>query len=73
MPKADDYRSKLEPAAATPPTLPTDFPDIPQNPSSELRPPPNPFLDGGKVEGTTESGEEPRPRPQGARAGGSWI
>ena len=29
-----------EPPPVRPPTLPPDFPDIPQNPGSELQPPP---------------------------------
>ena len=37
MPKPDDDRSQPEPPPVRPPTLPPDFPDIPQNPSSELR------------------------------------
>lgn len=39
MPKPEDYSSLAAPAPVTPPTLPPDFPDIPQNPSSELQPP----------------------------------
>ena len=38
MPKHDHWR---EPRPARPPILPPDFPDIPQNPSSELQPPPD--------------------------------
>ena len=41
------------PVPVRPPTLPPDFPDIPQNPSSELQPPPNPSASPDKVEGTT--------------------
>ena len=37
----------------TPPTLPPDFPDIPQNPPSELQPAPDPSARADKVEGTT--------------------
>ena len=39
MPKPEDYSPLAAPAPVTPPTLPPDFPDIPQNPSSELQPP----------------------------------
>jgi hypothetical protein len=39
MPKPQDYSPLPAPAPVTPPTLPPDFPDIPQNPSSELQPP----------------------------------
>jgi hypothetical protein len=42
MPKPDDDRPQPEPLPVRPPTLPPDFPDIPQNPSSELQPPPDP-------------------------------
>ena len=40
MPKHDHWR---EPRPARPPILSPDFPDIPQNPSSELQPPPDPL------------------------------
>jgi hypothetical protein len=53
MPKPDDYSPLPTPAPVTPPTLPPDFPDIPQNPSSELQPPPPPSASGDKVAGTT--------------------
>lgn len=38
MPNPNDYSSPPPPAPVTPPTLPPDFSDIPQNPSSELQP-----------------------------------
>jgi hypothetical protein len=41
MPKPDDDIPQSEPRPVRPPTLPPDFPDIPQNPSSELQPPPD--------------------------------
>jgi predicted CopG family antitoxin len=42
MPKPDDDRPQPEPLPVRPPTMPPDFADIPQNPSSELQPPPDP-------------------------------
>jgi hypothetical protein len=45
-------KPRPEPPAVTPP-LPPDFPDIPQNPPSELRPPLDPSARPDKVEGTT--------------------
>jgi hypothetical protein len=53
MPKSDDDRSQPVPAPVTPPTLPPDFPDIPQNPSSKLQPSPPPSATPDKVAGTT--------------------
>ena len=53
MPKPDDDRPKSELPPVRPPTLPPDFPDIPQNPSSELQPPPDPSSTPDKVAGTT--------------------
>ena len=41
MPKQGDVRHQPEPAPVRPPSLPPDFPDIAQNPSSELQPPPD--------------------------------
>jgi hypothetical protein len=46
------------PAPVTPPTLPPDFPDIPQNPSSELQPPSDPSATPDKVAGTIPSSED---------------
>ena len=47
------------PAPVRPPTLRPDFPDIPQNPSSELQPPPGPSATSDVVAGTTiASGSE---------------
>jgi hypothetical protein len=40
-------------APVIPPPLPPDFPDIPQNPSSELQPPPDPSATTDRVAGTT--------------------
>jgi hypothetical protein len=51
MPKPDDDRPQPEPPPVRPPTLPPDFPDMPQNPSSELQPPPDPSATPDKVEG----------------------
>jgi hypothetical protein len=55
MPKPDDDRPKPEPLPVRPPTLPPDFPDIPQNPSSELQPRPDPSATPDKVAGTTSA------------------
>jgi exonuclease VII large subunit len=52
MLKPDD-RLQVEPSPVRPPTLPPDFPDIPQNPSSELQPPPDPSAAADKVARTT--------------------
>jgi hypothetical protein len=49
MPKPDEPAS----APVTPPTLPPDFPDIPQNPSSDLQPPSDLFATPDQVAGTT--------------------
>jgi hypothetical protein len=63
MPKLDDYRREPEPPPVTPPTLPPDFPNIPQNPNSELQPPPDPSATPDKVAGTTlELPETPEAR-----------
>jgi outer membrane protein TolC len=59
MPKPDDDISQSEPPPVRPPTLPPDFPDIPQNPSSQLQPPPDPSATPDKVAGTTPAPAEP--------------
>jgi hypothetical protein len=41
------------PQPVRPPTLPPDFPEIAQNPSSELQPPPDPSSAADKVAGAT--------------------
>jgi hypothetical protein len=64
MPKPDDYSPLPAPAPVTPLTLPPDFPDIPQNPSSELQPPSDPSATQDKVAGTT-----PAPADQERRIG----
>ena len=64
MPKPDDDRLQPEPVPVRPPTLPPDFPDIPQNPSSELQPPSDPSATPDKVAGTT-----PAPADQERRIG----
>ena len=75
MPKLDNDRPQREPPPVRPPTLPPDFPDVPQNPSSELQPPSDPSGTPDKVAGTTpasvepETQGEPRPAPQKPRAG----
>ena len=53
MPKPDEDKSQPEQPPVRPPTLPPDFPDIPQNPSSELQPPPDPSATPDQVAGTT--------------------
>jgi hypothetical protein len=58
MPKPDYRRRQPEPAPVRPPTLPPDFPDIPQNPSSELQPPPDPSATPDKVAGATPAPAE---------------
>jgi hypothetical protein len=58
MPNPDD-RLQVEPSPVRPPTLPPDFPDIPQNPSSELQPPPDPSAAPDRVAGTTPAPAEP--------------
>ena len=58
MPTPDD-KPNSEPPPVRPPTLPPDFPDIPQNPSSELQPPPDPSATPDKVAGATP--ELPQP------------
>jgi hypothetical protein len=59
MPEQDNKRAQPQVAPVAPPTLPPDFPDIPQNPSSELQPPPDPLAAADKVAGTTPASSEP--------------
>ena len=58
MPKPDDFTPLPAPAPVTPPILPPDFPNIPQNPSSELQPPPRHSATPDKVAGTTSAPAE---------------
>jgi hypothetical protein len=58
MPKQDDDRPRPDQPPVRPPILPPDFPDIPQNPSSELQPPPDPSASPDKVAGTTPAPAE---------------
>jgi hypothetical protein len=54
MPNPDDYSPlPAPPTPVVPPTLPPDFPDIPQNPSSDLQPPPPPSANPDEVAGAT--------------------
>jgi hypothetical protein len=70
MPKPDDDRSQPKTPPVRPPTLPPDFPDIPQNPSSELQPPPSPSATADKFAGTTPAPTGPETlRRQNARLG----
>jgi hypothetical protein len=55
MPEPDDKKAQPKPQPVRPPTLPPDFPDIPQNPSSELQPPPDPSATPDKVAGVSAS------------------
>jgi hypothetical protein len=52
MPKQNE---PLGPPPVSPPPLPPDFPDIPQNPPSALQPAPDSVARPDKVEGTTHS------------------
>ena len=52
MPKPNDDIPEPEPPPVRPPILPPDFPDIPQNPSSELQPPPSPAATPDQFAGT---------------------
>ena len=49
MPKPEEFTT----TPVRPPALPPDFPNIPQNPSSELQPPPPPSATPDKVAGAT--------------------
>ena len=59
MPKPDDDKPQSELPPVRPPTLPPDFPDTPQNPSSELQPPSETSATPDKVAGTTPAPAEP--------------
>ena len=59
MPEPDNDRPRPEPQPVRPPTLPPDFPDIPQNPYSELQPPPDPGATADKVAGTRPAPANP--------------
>ena len=79
MPKPEDDRPQPEPPPVRPPTLPPDFPDIPQNPSSELQPPPDPSATPDKVAGATpaaartRNSDKPRRSPRRHSPMRSWI
>jgi hypothetical protein len=67
VPKPIDHIPEPESPPVRPPTLPPDFPDIAQNPSSELQPPPPPFASSDKVAGTTPApAESELPKESGA-------
>jgi hypothetical protein len=59
MPKFDNDRSSPQPPPVRPPTLPLDFPDIPQKPGSELQPPPDPSAAQDHVAETTSASDKP--------------
>jgi hypothetical protein len=61
-PKPPDDRSPPEPPPVRSPTLPPDFPDIPQNPYSELQPPPDPGATPDKVAGMMPAATGPETR-----------
>ena len=63
-PKLADERLRPEPPPVSPPTLPPDFPDIPQNPYSELQPPPPASATPNNVAGITP--ELPQPETEEA-------
>ena len=65
MRQPHDDRPQPEPLPVRPPTLPPDFPDIPQNPYSELQPPPDPSATPDKVAGATPVAGEARNVPAG--------
>ena len=67
MPKLDDDIPQSEPPPVRPPTLPPDFPDIPQNPSSELQPSPSPSATPDKIAGTTPAPAHERLRRENGR------
>jgi hypothetical protein len=59
MPKSEDDRPRPEPLPVRPPTLPPDFPDVPQNPSSELQPPPSASATPDQFAGATPAPTAP--------------
>jgi hypothetical protein len=58
MPGTGDNTSKVDPAPVRPPSLPPDFPDIPQNPGSELQPPAPSSATPGEVAGASADTSE---------------
>jgi hypothetical protein len=64
MRKHDHWREP-EPPPVRPPTLPPDFPDIPQNPYSELQPPPDPGATPDNVAGIMPAATEPETETAG--------
>ena len=58
-PKSADDRPRPELPPGSPPTLPADFPDVSQNPYSELQPPPPPGATPNNVAGTTSGSPQP--------------
>ena len=58
MPNPDDDKPRPGPPVR-PPTLPPDFPDIPQNPSSELQPPPSASATPDQFAGATPARAKP--------------
>jgi hypothetical protein len=64
MANADRNPLRPDAPAVSPPILPPDFPDIPQNPSSELQPPSDPSARSSEVAGAAV--ESPIAVPPGA-------
>lgn len=58
-PEPADDGPRSEPPPVNPPILPPDFPDVPQNPYSELQPPPDPGATAEKVAGMMPEPEAP--------------
>ena len=67
MSTANDRFLPEPPVPVRPPTLPPDFPDIPQNPSSGLQPPPTLLRRPDKISGTAR---DPETLGQARRADG---
>jgi hypothetical protein len=59
MPKPNDDIPQPEPPPVRPPILPPDFSDIPQNPSSELQPPPSRAATPDQFAGVAPAPAEP--------------
>ena len=60
--------SQPEPPPVRPPALPPDFPDVSQNPSSVLQPPPDSSADPSEVAGATPALENAQDRENRSHA-----